>query len=98
MLCKSAQGMLIAVEKARELLGGGKEAATRDVYLPREPFELFVRRHGIGIDKRNRLCTVKVKCGTGELVEVLALAEYVIEKRFAKGNHDFGSDKGKFLC
>ena len=80
------------------LLRCGKKATARNMDFPREPFELFVRRHGIGIDKRNRLCTVKVKCDTGELVEVLALAEHVIEKRFAKGNHDFGSDKGKFLC
>ena len=80
------------------LLRCGKKAAARNMDFPREPFELFVRSHRIGIDKRYGLCAVEVECSTSELIEVLALAEHVIEKRFAKGNHDFGSDKGKFLC
>ena len=74
-----------------------EQAAARNVHLPSKPLELLILRHRIRIDKRNGLDAVEVENGAGHILEIFALAEYLIKKRFAEYNHHFRIHKGEFL-
>ena len=57
----------------------GKHSAAWDVDFPGEPFHLLVVHHGVRVYESNALGAGEVHCGTGVVVEILALAEYLVE-------------------
>ena len=80
------------------LLGGdGEHSAARNVNFPRKQFHLLVVHHEVGVHESDTLGAGEVHGGAGVVVEILALAEHLIEQRLAEGYHDFGLNKVQFL-
>ena len=65
--------------------------------LPSQPFHLLVVHHEVGVNECDALGACKVHGGAGVVVEIFALAEYLIEQRLSECHHDFGLDKAEFL-